>query len=219
MPDTPDEIDPFQDKGEAGEEPLQTFRLKVGMTFAAGVLSIVATTAVLIVLNRDVERVGKPVGIDVALPVPSVMPQASATASTSATATATPSQSSRPSTVTGPPGTGPTHIPEATSTYVVVSLTSLSCTPSTVTPGQSTTCQVKLTVPAQSDLTIEISSSDSATLSVPATVTIATGSDSVTFNASASSEVTATATVTLTAILGTASKDKSITVNVEPPVL
>jgi hypothetical protein len=219
MPDTPDEIDPFQDKGEAGEEPLQTFRLKVGMTFAAGVLSIVATTAVLIVLNRDVERLSKPVGIDVVVPAPSVTPQASATVSTSATPTATLSQSPRPSTVTGPPGTGPTQIPEATSTYVVVSLQSLSCTPSAVDPGQSTTCQVKLTAPAQSDQTIELSSSDSAALGVSGTVSIATGSDSVTFSVSASSEVTATTTVTLTATLGTVSRDESVTVNVEPPVL
>lgn len=216
MPDTPDEIDPFQDKGEAGEEPLQTFRLKVGMTFAAGVLSIVATTAVLIVLNRDVERVNKPVGIDVVLPVPSVMPEPSATASsTAATPTATVSQTPRPSNVTGPPGAGPTKIPEATNTPVVVTLQSLSC-PASVPGGQNVTCEVTLSAPAQTDMPVSLMSSDSTMLSIPNTVTVLAGSTSASVDASSTAPSGVDpVTVTVTATMGSQSRDD--TISVEPP--
>jgi hypothetical protein len=216
MPETPEEPDPFQDKGEVKQESFQAFRLKVGMTFAAGVLSIVATTALLIVISRvdPGEQRNKPVGIDVVLPPLPTIPPPSATVSTPATATgtATPSQSRRPS--TGPGTTGPeaTHQPEATSTPVVVALSSLSCTPST----SSATCWVRLTAPAQADLTIDLQASPSDALNIPATVTVPAGADEVAFVATYTA--VASTSVTVTATLGTVSKEDTVPITVNPAV-
>ncbi|GIH06752.1 hypothetical protein Rhe02_48190 [Rhizocola hellebori] len=213
MPETPDETDPFQDKGEAKQESLPAYRLKVGMTFAAGVLSIVATTALLIMISRGSdpgrEQGSKPVGIDATLPPPSTNPEPSAVVSPLATSTAMPSQSRKPSTGPGTPGPGQTHVPEATSTPVVVALNSLSCTPSTVPAGQNTTCRVRLTAPAQSDMTVDLMSG-SASLSVPPSVSVSIGSTEVTFDATSASD--GTGDVTVTATMGTVTKTDTVTI-------
>jgi len=97
-------------------------------------------------------------------------------------------------------------------------LSSLSCSPTTLTPSVGSTCTVSLTSAALSGgATIGISVSPTAA-NVPSSVTIPQGSTSTTFSATAGSVTTATS-VTLTASYSGVTETFGVTVDPPPPAL
>ncbi|HVN06503.1 MAG TPA: hypothetical protein VMT86_18925 [Bryobacteraceae bacterium] len=95
--------------------------------------------------------------------------------------------------------------------FSVPQLSSMSCTPATLTSNTSSTCTVVLTVASPtSSTTVNLSSNVSA-LSVPSTVVVPANSTTGTFTA-AESTVSSSQTATITATLGTATTTTTITV-------
>ena len=91
-------------------------------------------------------------------------------------------------------------------------LSSVACSPSTISPGGSTTCTVAVTKAAPSGgFVASLSSSNSAALALPTSVTVSAGSTSVTFQATAGSVATSTSVV-VTASAGGASKTTTVTI-------
>ncbi len=96
-------------------------------------------------------------------------------------------------------------------------LSSVTCDPSTVTAGDTTTCTVLLTVAVPTGLTtVSLSSSDQVNFPVPSSVVVPAGTTSVSFtvtvgNVSATEDVTITAT--LTTSVGTLTSTETITLN------
>ena len=94
------------------------------------------------------------------------------------------------------------------------SLSSFTCSPSSLTTPGTSSCTASLSGPAPSGgVTVTVGSNNSS-LTVPSSVVVAAGSTSATFNASASS-VTAGSAATITASFGTASL--KATLNLMPP--
>ena len=95
------------------------------------------------------------------------------------------------------------------------SLSSLACTPTTLSSGAASACTVTLTQAAPAGGTaVSLSSSNTAALTVPAAATVLAGSSSATFSAVAGS-VSTNQTATITATAGT-SKSVAITVTAPP---
>lgn len=96
-------------------------------------------------------------------------------------------------------------------------LSSVTCNPSTVTAGDTTTCSVVLTVAAPAGLTtVSLSSTDQVNFPVPSSVTILAGSTDVSFTVTAgnvSYTETVTVTATLTTTVGTLTSTETITLN------
>jgi uncharacterized protein (TIGR03437 family) len=96
-------------------------------------------------------------------------------------------------------------------------LSSVTCNPSTVTAGDTTSCTVLLTVAVPTGLTtVSLSSSDQVNFPVPSSVVVPAGTTSVSFtvtagNVSATEDVTITAT--LTTSVGTLTSTETITLN------
>ncbi|MGO9617039.1 MAG: putative Ig domain-containing protein [Bryobacteraceae bacterium] len=88
-------------------------------------------------------------------------------------------------------------------------MSSLQCSPTTLTSGAKSTCTVTLAQAAPSGGTVVALSSNSSTLPVAASVTVPAGSTSATFTATAGT-CSANQTVTLTATLGGVSETASI---------
>lgn len=96
--------------------------------------------------------------------------------------------------------------------YATAQLSSVTCTPTSLNTGGTSTCTVTLTVAVPNLSTTITLASNNTGLSVPASVIIPAGSVSVSF---AATEVTVSSqqTATLTATLGTASTTTTITLN------
>ncbi|HCT75092.1 MAG TPA: hypothetical protein DGT23_00560 [Micromonosporaceae bacterium] len=199
MPATPDENDVpdlFTDSaGQSDEEMLASSRMQVGLVVGTGVLVIVITTLVVVLMGHNGQSIAdgpnRPVGITSQLPpLPTPAP---------VVASAQPTESPDPTRVTQTPSQTkkPTTPPRTTAGPTIATLASLSCTPSTVTGGQDSTCTISLSVPAHANLTIALSSSNSGLVSVPGSVSIAAGGTSQSFTAgtdpisAGSSEITA----------------------------
>jgi hypothetical protein len=95
---------------------------------------------------------------------------------------------------------------------VVITVSSLSCTPSVLTTPSSTSCTVTLSDPAPSGGTTVALSSNNASLTVPSSVMVAEGSNSSTFTAMAAS-VPSSQNANITATLNGNSKTTSITLS------
>jgi hypothetical protein len=94
--------------------------------------------------------------------------------------------------------------------YATPMLSSIACSPTTLTPGESTTCTVLLSVAVpNAATTVNLSSSESA-LTLPASIVIPEGSTENTFTATETS-VSASETDTITATLGTLTTTTTIT--------
>jgi uncharacterized protein (TIGR03437 family) len=92
-------------------------------------------------------------------------------------------------------------------------LSSVTCIPSTVTSGNSTTCSVLLTVAAPTgQTTVNLTSSDNTNFPVPSSVVIPAGSTNVSFTVQTVA-ISFTETVTITASYGTLSSTASIILN------
>ena len=91
-------------------------------------------------------------------------------------------------------------------------VSAVACSPSSITSGQTTNCNVTLTKAASGGGFLVTLSSSSAALVVPATVSVASGSKTATFTGT-SKAVSGLQTVTITASAGAA---KSTTVRVAP---
>jgi hypothetical protein len=99
----------------------------------------------------------------------------------------------------------------------VVSLSSLSLNPTTLTGGNSSTGTVTLSGPAPSGgAQVALSSSDTSVATVPSSVTVAAGATSATFSVSTSA-VTASTTVTISASYAGVTKTASLTVHPAAP--
>ena len=97
-----------------------------------------------------------------------------------------------------------------------LSLTSLSCNPSTVNSGASSTCTVSLNQAAPAGGSSAALASNNPALSVPAAVGVAAGASSATFTATAGT-VTTSQSATVTATLNGTSQ--AATLNLVTPVL
>jgi hypothetical protein len=104
----------------------------------------------------------------------------------------------------------------ATATY---SITSLSCTPATLIPGQTTTCNGSLSAAAPSGGLIANLSSSSPDLPVPASANIAAGGNSFRFSATASPQVSVVEQISITARVLTSSLTRTVTINPTPKFL
>jgi hypothetical protein len=96
-------------------------------------------------------------------------------------------------------------------------LTSLTCSPLTLTGGASTNCTVSLSSPATVATVVSLTSTGAA-LSMPATVTVSAAQNSAAFTA-ATASVSAGSTATVTATLNGVSASATITVNPAPPAV
>jgi len=93
-------------------------------------------------------------------------------------------------------------------------LTSVSCSPSTIGSSASSTCTVFLNQSATANTTVSLSSNNSA-LSVPSSVTVQSGQSSATFSATTGTLTSSnTATATVTATLGSQAPTATITLQV-----
>jgi len=96
-------------------------------------------------------------------------------------------------------------------------LSSITCDPSTVTGGDTTTCTVLLTVAVPTGLTtVSLSSTDQVNFPVPSSVTVPAGTTAVAFTVTVgdigfTEDVTVTATLTTT--VGTLTSTETITLN------
>jgi hypothetical protein len=113
---------------------------------------------------------------------------------------ALPSGSAAPITATG--GT--------ITTVAALSPTLLTCNPTTILSGASSTCTASLNQPAPTGGTIVALSGNNALLTLPASVTVAAGASSATFAATAGTLIT-TRSATLTATLNGASYTAALT--------
>ena len=89
-----------------------------------------------------------------------------------------------------------------------LALTSLACSPTTLSSGANSTCTVTLNQPAPSNTAVTLSD-NSASLTVPTSVTVASGATSNTFNATAGT-IGSVQTAVVTATLGSSSQTASI---------
>ena len=101
-------------------------------------------------------------------------------------------------------------------------ISSLTCSPPTVTSGGKSTCTVTLNQASPSGGTaVSLTDSNPGALAIPASVTVASGTSTATFTASAA-VVTASQSATLTGKFGTSSQSTSLTIlfvdNVPPSV-
>ena len=90
-----------------------------------------------------------------------------------------------------------------------ITLSSLTCTPTTVSPSAASTCSLQLSSAAPAGGTSVALSSSNPTLSVPATITVAAGQSSGSFTATAGA-FTADGTATVTASLNGSSRTSNI---------
>ena len=88
-------------------------------------------------------------------------------------------------------------------------LTLLTCNPTTILAGASSTCTVTLNQPAPAGGTVVVLSDNNALLTVPASVTVAAAAASATFKATAGTPTT-TQPATITATLNGASKTATL---------
>ena len=95
-----------------------------------------------------------------------------------------------------------------TSAPLVSGVSSVSCTPTSLTSGASSTCTVAVSSATSSATTVQLTD-NSAVLTVPASVSIAANATSATFTATAGS-ITALQTATITATLGSSSAATSV---------
>jgi hypothetical protein len=100
-----------------------------------------------------------------------------------------------------------------TATY---SLTSFSCTPATLIPGQATICQGSLSAAAPSGGLIAFVTSNSADLPVPASVSIAAGGSGLKFSTSAPLTVSVKESITLNATVLSSSRSTGVTIDPTP---
>jgi hypothetical protein len=99
---------------------------------------------------------------------------------------------------------------------ITYSVSALSCTPTTLIPGQPATCTGSVSAAAPTTgLTISLTSS-SGDLPVPGSVSIASGGTSFRFSATASNLVTIKEGITLTATLGSSSRSLTETIDPTP---
>ena len=99
-------------------------------------------------------------------------------------------------------------------TSVLLQITELTCSPTTISSGASTTCKVTLSSPAPAGGSLVTLSDNSASLTVPASVTIAAGGKSGMFHAIAGG-VTRAQTASLSAVSN--GSLKTVSINVLPP--
>ena len=101
-----------------------------------------------------------------------------------------------------------------------VTMASLACSPSSISPGASTACTVILTGAAPAGGAVVALTSNNSALAVPSSLTVPAGSTSTTFAANAGT-VAATQTAAVTASLGGSSLTNSIVLNPAggPPAL
>jgi galactose oxidase-like protein/Kelch motif protein len=146
-----------------------------------------------------------------ALPVPASATVPATTNSTTFTATAGSVATSQTVTVTATLGASATGAVTVTSSSSP-GVSSLACTPASLTSGASTTCTVALTQAAPAGgSTVTLLSNDPTALPVPASVIVPADSTSATFTATA--ELVATAqTARVTATLGGTSTTTTVTV-------
>jgi Concanavalin A-like lectin/glucanases superfamily/Bacterial Ig domain len=100
---------------------------------------------------------------------------------------------------------------------VTPTLTSLQCSPTTISSGASSTCTVGLSAAAPSNTVVTLSSNN-ALLVVPASVTVAAGSSTASFPAGAGT-LTTNQSATVTAKVGTGSSSVSLTLQAPAPML
>ena len=99
-------------------------------------------------------------------------------------------------------------------TVPLVSLSSLQCSPTTLSSGATSTCTVTLSGAAPTGGTVIAVANSSAAVTVPASVTVAASARAASFTATAAA-VTSPTTAVVTATLSSISKTASFTVN--PP--
>jgi chitodextrinase len=155
-----------------------------------------------------------------ALSVPASVMVASGTSMSTFTATAAMVNVPQTATVTGSLNGGSSSTTLSVQAPMMVS--SLTCSPSTVTSGGKSTCTITLNQPSPSGgTTVSLTNSNPSALAVPASVTVASGTSAATFTASAA-VVTASQSATLTGKVGTSSQSISLTIlfvdNVPPSV-
>src|SRR6266849_28092 len=94
----------------------------------------------------------------------------------------------------------------------VRTVSSLTCTPASLTPPATSSCTVNLSAAVTTSTSVALTSG-SASVSVPSTVTVSAGSSSATFTANAPTAVSANSSALLTASMSGGSKNFTLTVN------
>src|SRR5689334_16256252 len=129
-------------------------------------------------------------------------------------ATASASMSPQSATVTATGGGVTKNSAISVTASANYSISSLTCTPSTLIPAETANCVAYLSAQAPaSGATVTLSSS-SANLSVPATVAIAGGSNGFTFQAKAAKTASSIENVTVTA--STLSASRTVPIKIDP---
>ena len=134
-----------------------------------------------------------------------------------------PVSASQSAVITGTYNTGTTNtfltlLPSSGSPAATPSLTSVTCTPSTLTPGGTATCTVTMSQPVATGGATVTLSSNLAALAVPAAVIVPAGSSTATFTATAGS-VSAGQTAVVTATYGSISLTSNFTFAAATPSL
>ena len=106
-----------------------------------------------------------------------------------------------------------TVIISGTATY---SIASMSCSPATLIPGQTTTCTGSLSAAAPAGGLITYLSSSSPNLPVPASANIVAGGNGFRFTATASLQASVVEQISITARVLTSSVSRTVTINPTP---
>jgi chitodextrinase len=155
-----------------------------------------------------------------ALSVPASLMVASGISTSTFVANAAMVNTPQTATVTGSLNGGSSSATLSVQAPMMVS--SLTCSPSTVTSGGTSTCTVSLNQQSPSGgTTVSLTNSNPSALTVPASLTVTSGTSTATFTASAA-VVTASQSATLTVTVGTSSQSSLLTIlfvdNVPPSV-
>ena len=142
------------------------------------------------------------------VPTSVTVPVGATTATFSATAAAS-IASNQSATVTATLGTSSQTA--TISLLAPVTLSSLTCTPTKITVGSTSSCTVSMSTNAAGNLAIGISSSNTAALSVPASVTVPQGTSSISFTATGAAA--AAHSIVLTASYNGTSMSQSLAVS------
>ena len=146
-----------------------------------------------------------------ALTVPTSVSVAAGSATASFTATAGSVVAAQTATVAASlNGSSATASVTIAAAPVPIVVSSLQCSPTSVTSGGTSTCTVTLSATSTASVSVAITDNSTA-LGVPASVTVAAGSTTAKFTATAGS-VSANQTATVTATLNGSSKTASVTV-------
>ena len=183
-----------------------------------------ASSTCQVTLNQNAPSAGAAIAIintnSSALSVPASLMVASGTSTSTFAATAAMVSTPQTATVTASLNGGSSATTLSIQAPMMVS--SLICSPATVSSGGTSTCTVTLNQPSpQEGTTISLTNSNPAAVAVAASVTAASGASTASFTAAAA-VVSASQSAALTASVGTSSQSTSLTIlftdNVPPSV-